>query len=91
MKLLFLSQLQIVQKYIAIKHNFLLIHIVKCIITGCVNFVLLRKHHVSILLLFPRCRILLKFLRHSLAGCLVCMLVEMIPSFVHSRLSKIIF
>jgi len=67
-------------------YTFLLIQIVKHIIMGCVNFVLLHKDRVSILLLFPRCRILLKFLRHRLTGCLVCMLVEMIASFVHSRL-----
>jgi len=67
-------------------YTFLLIQMVKCIIIGCVNFVLFHRDQVSILLLFPRCRILLKFLTHRLTGCLVCMLVKMIPSFLYSRL-----
>jgi len=67
-------------------YTFLLIQMVKCVIMGCVNFVLLHRDRVSILSLFPRCRIILKFLSHRLTGCLVRMLVEMIPTFLHSRL-----
>jgi len=67
-------------------YTYLLIQMVKYIIMGCVNFVLLRKDEVSILLLFPRCRILLKFLTHRLTEFTVCMLVEMTPSSLHGRL-----